>query len=148
MRAMCHNIKRLNCLRLAGIKAVRNPGTVYGAQNIDFLPQRSNAKRRTTPFEFRRYPLRSNFLNRSYAVSKKTVFCATQTTRPKYPFQKKFLHAPVKFHSIFQVHVQDTPSKKGVQIDDSKLPREILQNPVVQDRGLIKLRHETDYLCR
>ena len=28
------------------------------------------------------------------------------------------------------------------------LPKESLQNPVVQDRGMIKSRHETDYLCR
>jgi hypothetical protein len=29
-----------------------------------------------------------------------------------------------------------------------KVLKESLQNPVVQDRGMIKSRHETDYLCR
>jgi len=31
---------------------------------------------------------------------------------------------------------------------EKRTSKESLQNPVVQNRGVIKSRHETDYLCR
>jgi len=46
------------------------------------------------------------------------------------------------------VGVADISRNVILEVFPNWVLRESLQNPVVQDRGMIKSRHETDYLCR